>query len=87
MMDTSDTVFVMYVFSRLNGACNWMAHESINAFPCILTKKPALKCDVSFTFWPWENTFYLQTALFSLKVYSVNPLRLFYSNSDSSKKT
>ena len=22
MMDTSDTVFVMYVFSRLNGACN-----------------------------------------------------------------
>ena len=29
-----------------------MAHESINAFACIHTKKPALKYDVSFTSWP-----------------------------------
>ena len=50
MMDTSDNVFVMYVFSRLNGACNWMAHESINAFPCIDTIKTCIetRCFIYF---------------------------------------
>ena len=75
MMNTSDAVFVMYVFSRLNGAWNWMAHESINAFACIHTKKPALKYDVSFTLLPRGFYFFNEPpALVASNYYSLAEL-------------
>ena len=68
MMDTSATVFVMYVFSRLNGACNWMAHESINAFPCIHTKKTCIEMRCFIYILALKKILFLQTSLFPLKV-------------------